>query len=270
MKPLSSLSEDILRGVNVVLTDIDDTVTTEGQLTSEAYQAITALSRSGVNVIPVTGRCAGWCDHIARMWPVKAVVGENGAFYFFHDRERNTLEQRFMQDAATRQHNNQLLQTLQEKIVSYLPHAVAASDQPYRLVDLAVDISEDVTPLTDEQVQQILRLAEEAGAVARISSIHVNCWFGKHSKLSTSLLALRECLGLEQNQLQEVAMFVGDSPNDESMFAHFDLSVGVANVLSSIDLLVYPPKYITQQLAGGGFVELAQRILQAKGMTHNL
>ena len=95
MKPLSELSLAAARSVRVVLTDIDDTLTTEGLLTAKAYAALEQLHQAGFIVIPVTGRPAGWCDHIARMWPVDAVVGENGAFFFRYDRERKTMQQRF-------------------------------------------------------------------------------------------------------------------------------------------------------------------------------
>jgi HAD superfamily hydrolase (TIGR01484 family) len=81
MKPLAELHAAArLRGL---LFDIDETLTTEGRLTAEAYAAMERLKDAGKIVVPVTGRPAGWCDHIARMWPVDAVVGENGAFYFY-------------------------------------------------------------------------------------------------------------------------------------------------------------------------------------------
>ena len=80
-------------GIRVLLTDIDDTITTDGRLTAEAYSALEAAQSAGYIVIPVTGRCAGWCDHIARMWPVDAVVGENGAFYFRYDHTKKKMHQ---------------------------------------------------------------------------------------------------------------------------------------------------------------------------------
>ena len=101
MKPISELREPgRLRGL---LFDIDETLTTDGKLTAEAYAALERLKRAGKFLIPVTGRPAGWCDHIARMWPVNAVVGENGAFYFgFFD---DKLSKRYQHDADTRARN---------------------------------------------------------------------------------------------------------------------------------------------------------------------
>ena len=80
-----------LRDLRILLTDIDDTITSDGQLEAEAYGALHRLNAAGIAVIPVTGRPAGWCDHIARMWPVAGVVGENGAFYFIYDRKRRKM-----------------------------------------------------------------------------------------------------------------------------------------------------------------------------------
>ena len=92
MKPLSSLSLKAARSVRVVLTDIDDTVTTEGVLTGKTYGALEDLHCAGFIVIPVTGRPAGWCDHIARMWPVDAVVEKNGALFLRYDRARTNIQ----------------------------------------------------------------------------------------------------------------------------------------------------------------------------------
>ena len=85
MHPLIDFSKIGLRKIRFVLTDIDDTLTENGRLPAKSYQALESLQQSGLKVIPITGRPAGWCDHIARMWPVDGVVGENGAFYFTYD-----------------------------------------------------------------------------------------------------------------------------------------------------------------------------------------
>src|SRR4051812_18334202 len=83
MKPWKSVKPSELKGLVGVCLDIDDTLSTEGQLTADAYEALWRLKAAGHAVVPITGRPAGWCDHIARFWPVDAVVGENGAFTFY-------------------------------------------------------------------------------------------------------------------------------------------------------------------------------------------
>ena len=97
MQPLADFPLVDRARIKAVLTDIDDTLTTAGVLTAEAYMALERLQRACIRVIPVTGRPAGWCDHIARMWPVDAVVGENGAFYFRYEHGKRTMLRRFAQ-----------------------------------------------------------------------------------------------------------------------------------------------------------------------------
>ncbi len=260
MKKLSALSIKTNK-VKVILTDIDDTVTTDGMLTSKAYCALEALQSAGFLVIPVTGRSAGWCDHIARMWPVDAIVGENGAFYFRYNRVEKKLYKYFCQDGETLKRNAQSLKSISESVFTNIPGVNLASDQEFRLTDLAIDFAEDVEPLGLQEAQRIVDLAEEGGAVAKISSIHVNCWFGEHSKLSTSLTLLKDCFNITEDNFQESVVFVGDSPNDASMFDYFDLSIGVANITKFKDTLSELPSYVTDGFAGEGFTEVANYLL---------
>ncbi len=262
MQQLSELSPEKLQQIKVVLTDIDDTVTTEGRLTSQAYTAMERLRAAGLTLIPVTGRCAGWCDHIARMWPVDAVVGENGAFYLRYDHVSKKLHKHYSLPETLRLENANRIATLHETIVAALPGITATSDQPYRETDLAVDIAEDVAPRSSTDIQQIVDLAQAAGATAKVSSIHINCWFGDHSKLSATLAALHGSFGIgAADRLQREVLFVGDSPNDSAMFAYFNHSVGVANILDTLEFLTEHPTYITKNKAGDGFVELVDHIL---------
>src|SRR5213593_2830135 len=113
MRPLAELDA---RGVRAVLVDIDETLTTSGKLTADAYAALERLHAAGRIVVLVTGRPAGWCDHIARMWPVDAVVGENGAFYFFFAEGR--LRKRFVDDDATRAQKRAKLETIAKRILA--------------------------------------------------------------------------------------------------------------------------------------------------------
>src|SRR5688500_19150249 len=125
MKPVTELDA---RGVRAVLLDIDDTLTTDGRLTAQAYAALERLQGAGLRVVPVTGRPAGWCDHIARMWPVDAVVGENGAFYFFHEDGR--LHKRFQNNLESRMQSRRRLDAIATQILAAVPGCALASDQP--------------------------------------------------------------------------------------------------------------------------------------------
>ena len=261
MKQLNQLSKQTCQDIKFILTDIDDTVTTEGTLTSSAYSALQTLNDNGFIVIPVTGRCAGWCDHIARMWPVYAIVGENGAFSYRYDRDEKKMHTFFCQDDETLISNAQKLKTIGDDALKNIKGTALASDQAFRLTDLAVDFAEDVEPLGLDDAQKIVDLAESYGATAKVSSIHVNCWFGNHSKLSTSLTLLKDSFNISEDQIQKSVVFIGDSPNDGTMFDYFDLSIGVANINAFADTLNEKPTFITEGFAGEGFTEVANYLL---------
>ncbi len=261
MKPLAELDAG---GVTAVLADIDDTLSTDGKLTAAAYEALERLQQAGLRVVPVTGRPAGWCDHIARMWPVDAVVGENGAFYFYYANGR--LERRFLTDEADRAQKRARLQAIAAQILAAVPGCALASDQAYRETDLAIDYGEDVPRLPLAAAERIAALMQEAGLSAKVSSIHVNGWFGQYDKLATTRRQFAERFGLDIEKANREIVFAGDSPNDAPMFAFFQNSVGVANVRKFEKLLAHKPRYITRAAAGAGFAELAEHVLVAKSL----
>jgi len=261
MLPLSAMPRATRDGIRGILTDIDDTLSTQGRLSADAYAALERLRASGKLVIPITGRPAGWCDHIARMWPVDAVVGENGAFYMHRDDAERKLVKRFVADTAERAANRNRLAAIAEKILRAVPGTAPASDQLYRETDLAIDFREDVPPLPRAAVDRIVGLMEAEGMTAKVSSIHVNGWFGNYDKLAMTRTLLAEVFATDLDAQRERFVFVGDSPNDAPMFAFFPNAVGVANVRPFLDRIATPPAYITQREAGAGFVELADFLL---------
>jgi len=244
-----------------VLADIDDTITTAGKLPSIAYAALERLKAAGLLVVPVTGRPAGWCDHIARMWPVDAVVGENGAFWFRYDGRQRRLTKRYVIGAEERAQRDARLKGIGERILREIPGAAIASDQPYREADLAIDFCEDVAPLPRAAVAQIVSIMEGEGLTAKVSSIHVNGWFGGYDKLSTARLMMREEFAIDLDASRGQFVFAGVSPNDQPMFAYFPNAVGVANVREMADLIADLPAWVTPSAGGAGFAELAQALL---------
>jgi HAD superfamily hydrolase (TIGR01484 family) len=261
MKPLAAMPADVLRDVRGVFCDIDDTLTSEGKLGARAYTALEQLRSAGKLVIPITGRPAGWCDHIARLWPVDAVVGENGAFYFYYDAAQKKLVQRFLFDARARAANRERMIAVGERILRDVPGCALASDQLYREADLAIDFCEDVPRLPFAEVDRIVEIMRAAGMTAKISSIHVNGWFGDYDKLGMTRTLMQECHGVDLARDQSMYLFVGDSPNDAPMFRFFSNSVGVANVADFGTRLTDAPAYVCSRRSGAGFVELVQRLL---------
>jgi len=257
MKPIAEMPG--VAHLKGLLFDIDDTLTTGGALTSEAYGAMERMKRAGKLVVPITGRPAGWCDHIARMWPVDAVVGENGAFYFLM--AGGKLEKRFQEDAGTRAHKRARLDAIARRILAEVPGCAIASDQGYRETDLAIDFREDVPPLAMADAERIRDLMQSEGMTAKISSIHVNGWFGAYDKLAMTRLLFAERFGVDLAAAGADYAFAGDSPNDAPMFAFFENSVGVANVKRFDKQLEAAPKYVTRAESGAGFAELVDHLI---------
>lgn len=261
MRPLAQMSPATARAVRCVLTDIDDTLTDHGRLGAAAYAAMERLRAAGLAVVPVTGRPAGWCDHIARMWPVDAVVGENGAFYFRYDHAARRMERHYALDAPRREADRARLAELGRRIVAEVPGAAISADQAYRETDLAIDFCEDVPPLPRPAVRRIREMFEAAGARAKVSSIHVNGWFGEWDKLSMTRALFARVFGADLDAARQTVVFSGDSPNDAPMFAYFPNAVGVANVLDFAGELEAEPAFVTPSRGGAGFVELAGHLL---------
>jgi HAD superfamily hydrolase (TIGR01484 family) len=264
MTPLSSCPPATLAAVRGVLTDIDETLSTQGRLTAAAYGALERLKEMGLLVIPVTGRPAGWCDHIARFWPVDAVVGENGAFWMWHDTGAGKLRTRFVQSEAERAEGRRRLEAIRAEVLRAVPGAGIASDQPYRIADLAVDFCEDVAPLPGSDVERIVAIFEKHGANAKGSSIHVNGWFGDYDKLTTSRAMMSELFGIDLATEREQFVFAGDSPNDAPMFGFFPNAVGVANVRAFASSMRHLPRWVTNGASGAGFVELADALVAGR------
>lgn len=260
--PIRLLDKKTAAGIRFVLFDIDDTITEDGLLLEESFSALWALRRAGIAALPVTGRPAGWCDLIARQWPVAGVVGENGAFVFYV-RDRH-LERIFHPSAPNPESSRARLHELGKEIIASVPGFRIAKDQNYRLFDLALDFAEEPPVLPLAAAERAKELFEARGARAKISSIHVNAWFGDYDKLSMSEVFLSEKLGWDPSREPDAVLFIGDSPNDEPMFERFNLSCAVSNFSHFQSLVRHLPAFITEQPYGRGFAEACSWVLYSR------
>jgi len=263
MRPISDINPSQAAGIRYVLMDIDDTLTHNGKLLASSYNALWKLKAAGLKVVPVTGRPAGWCDCIARQWPVDGVVGENGALAFWEEPldcarpDRQILKAAYHPNAVKNDHP--VLKKVRERALAEIPGLRVAKDQFARLFDIALDFAEEEPVLPFSVAEKVKEIAIAEGAVAKISSIHVNVWMGDYDKLSMTERFLRERFGW-QGGLNEV-VFAGDSPNDEPMFARFPLSCAVANIRNFLHLLKNPPTFVSEKEGGEGFAEIADALL---------
>lgn len=251
--------EEAAKTLDFVLCDIDDTITTDGKLTAKAYQSLWDLKEAGIGVIPVTGRPAGWCDMIVRQWPVTAVVGENGAFvYYFEQKQLKTYTH-----PNTVENPEDKLKVVWEQVKAKFPAARVSKDQFCRKYDLAIDFAEDPPFLGYKVAEEIKELCISLGAEAKVSSIHVNTWFGSYDKVSMTQLFFRNILGRESPEKQ--CLFFGDSPNDEPMFQFFPYSCAVENILPFQESLTYLPTYLAPGQSGEGFSKAVEILLEKRG-----
>lgn len=265
LQALSVLSPAQAQAIVGVLTDIDDTLTTDGAITPEALQALHQLKSAGLRVVAITGRPVGWSMPFAKVWPLDAIVAENGAVALIHQAD-GRLRRCYQQDEALRQQQYQRMQTVLQDIEAHVPGARRATDSDGRETDIAIDHSE-FTHLPPQAIEQVVARMRAAGMNATVSSIHINGWYGPHNKLEGARWILHELWGCRLDEELERWVYVGDSTNDQLMFQHFPLSVGVANVRRFVPQLQHLPRYITPSERGAGFAELAQVLLAARSIS---
>jgi HAD superfamily hydrolase (TIGR01484 family) len=258
-RPWAHCPPSALGVVTGVFTDIDDTLTRHGAIEPAALSALQALAAAGVPLVAITGRPLGWSAPFARDWPLAAIVAENGAVALIRDGTAVITE--YAQDEATRARNALRLQAVAARVLREVPDATLARDSAGRVTDIAIDHGE-FAQLDDAAIERVVALMRDEGMTATVSSIHINGWFGEHGKLSGARWMSHRLFGRELDAGRWV--YVGDSTNDQTMFGHFALSVGVANLRDFARELHTWPAYITQGERGAGFAEVAARVVASK------
>lgn len=271
MKPLTQWPLAQRRGVRGVLTDIDDTLTTDGTITPDALQALQGLKSAGLAVIAITGRPVGWSEPFAQSWPVDAIVAENGAVALINSNEiglqrsthlRQVLSKIYIQDAVTRQANKVRMQRLAERVLAEVPGACLAEDSAGRETDIAIDHSE-FSHLSPAQIAQVVAVLEEGGMRATVSSIHINGWFGEYNKWEGARWIVQTLFGRALEAEMDRWVYIGDSTNDQRMFEAMPQTVGVANIRRFEADLAFKPQYVAENERGAGFAEAANAVLAA-------
>ena len=260
-RPLAELPAPRWAAVQGIFTDIDDTLTKNGAIEPAALAALHALHDAGLPVIAITGRPLGWSVPFATAWPVAAIVPENGAVALIRDGAG--LRTEYAQDVATRTHNAARLREVAARVLREVPGTTLAQDSLGRVTDIAIDHSE-FARLADATIARVVAIMQAAGMTATVSSIHINGWYGQHTKLSGARWMLQRLFGRALDAEIERWVYVGDSTNDQLMFGHFPLSVGVANLRRFAEQLHTWPAYITEGERGAGFAEVARALLAVR------
>ncbi len=262
--PLSRLPAGAWASVRGLLTDIDDTLTRDGAIEPVALRALHALHAAGVPVVAITGRPLGWCRELTAAWPVAAVVAENGAVALVRD-ATGAVNTEYVQDADTRARLARRLAEVAALVRAEVPGAVLARDSAGRETDIAIDHAE-FAQLDEAAIAQVVALMRAQGLTASVSSIHINGWIGTHDKASGADWMLQRLFNQRLAEHAARWVYVGDSTNDEALFARLPHTVGVANLLRFAATLRHWPAWLAAGERGHGFAEVAAVLLAQRGL----
>ncbi len=247
-----------LRGpVRALFTDLDGTLTSDGRLDRATTQALFDLFESGLPVVLVTGRPAGWGHALASLYPFAATVTENGGLTFIPKDGALRKFYGVAEDQLPKWRSEMLASA--SAVQGEIPDARLSADSAYREVDMAMDWNEECR-LSLDQADRIVEMLLADGFSASRSSVHVNFGPPGFDKFTACQRVLEEVFDETGSSLHEY-VFVGDSLNDAPMFGAFAKSVGVANVAERWDELPHKPKYKTDASEGAGFAELTRHLL---------
>jgi HAD superfamily hydrolase (TIGR01484 family) len=255
MKPISTLTQAEAARLRGVAFDLDDTLLDHGRLLEGTYAALHRLRDAGLLLYGVTGRPSGWGEVLARLFPVEAVVTENGAISCARRGQR--IELKDAVDAATRRERAARLDQLVVSFQREFPDFELTDDIRARVSDRTFDIGEHCQ-LPSERVAQASDYLRGAGARVFTSSVHLHATFDYDDKASGAVRVLARDTGLDATAVRHAFAYLGDSENDAACFAAFHVSIGVSNLRGRATLR---PRYITSQAMGAGVAEAAQVIL---------
>ena len=231
------MPDRVRRGIRGVLTDIDDTLTTDGKLTAEAYAALRTVARGrqdrhsrhrppGGLVRPHRADVAGGCRRRR----------ERRVLHASTTSPQRKLVRRFVAPDAARAAQRARIAAIGERIVAEVPGSALASDQQYRETDLAIDYCEDV-PALPRCGRRSHRRAHAGGGHDGQGELD------PRQRLVRRLRQARDdahadargvCDAISMPSAKRF-VFAGDSPNDAPMFGFFPNAVGVANVRGFLD-----------------------------------
>ena len=264
MLPLSAIPGDALRDIDFLLFDVDETFTTHGLLHAQSYAALFALRDAGITAVPVTGRPSGWGNVMLSTWPIKACVTENGGVISWKD-STGIARQQVIHEQHRGEGYIEKLRALGRAIATRYPQIRVSADQPYRLTDLAIDYAEQSYGVSETTVTEIVAWMRAEGYQSAVSSIHIHAYKPTNEKADGVYPLMQFAFAMGADDVHARAAFIGDSPNDASLFAAIPLSVGVANVRTSLGKIATPPAYVCAAECGAGFVEFATALIAARG-----
>lgn len=262
MKPLEQAEDGAFSSVRFVLTDMDETLTFRGRLHATTYSTLERLRDAGLVVIPVTAAPAGWCDEMARMWPIDGVIGENGGFFFQRAEGAHEPRRAFWHPDSEREAVSARLEEIARDVLRAAPRARLAEDHRFRMTSIAFAKPDD-----DGLCAEILSVLRGAGADATVNNLWVLGWLGGYDKLKMARRVLADAYGVDIEVDRNSVLYTGDSTNDAPMFAFLRHTIGVSTVREFLSQMPTPPNWIARGPGGAGFVEATEALLRSRAHT---
>lgn len=251
--------------------DLDETLTIHGKLSPLVLESLISLQKNKIKTVIVTGRPAGWADALFKLLPVDGIIAESGACVFHRDLTAKTAAAQIefwsasgylKKKPAIAASMDSRFQKIFSEAQKLFPRVQIAADQFGRLYDFAIDFAEFISPpLSFNEAEEIRQIYANHGATAKVSSIHVNGWYGDFSKFSALEFLVNKIWKLD---LQNNVVYFGDSPNDASLFEKVSLSIGVRNIEDFESLEFVRPTFISLGREGEGVAESIRHFLAQK------
>lgn len=242
-----------LHQIRLIATDMDGTLTVQGKFSSSLLQAFDRLNRTGIQVLIVTGRSAGWVSGLVNYLPIEGAIAENGGLFY-----RGEVPELLVPIPEIQLHRQKLAEMF-AKLQSYFPNLQESQDNAFRLTDWTFDVA----GLTLKEIETMNSLCQQTGWGFTYSNVQCHIKIAEQNKASGLNKILHNYF--PQHDRQHIAT-IGDSPNDESLFdaSQFPLSIGVANVQDYQNQLQHLPIYRTTAAEGKGFCEFVDAVLACR------
>lgn len=255
LAPLSHLDTQTCQNLQLIASDLDGTLTLNGQFAAAFIATLAQLARVGLPLVIVTGRSAGWVQGLAQYLPVAGAIAENGGLGFFPP----DYAAQFLVDLPNIAAHRKALASCFEQLQADWPQLVESSDNRFRLTDWTFEVA----GLEPGEIEAIAQRCTTQGWGFTYST--VQCHIRPQGQ--DKGIALQQVMAARYPELgNHQVVTLGDSPNDAGLFdpARFPCSVGVANLRHYAEQLPHCPAYITEQEAFLGFQELAATLITAK------
>ncbi len=243
------LSDEEKAAVEIVVSDVDDTITKNGKLYPNAFRALWKLKRMGKMIVLLTGGSAGWADAYIRQWPVDAVIAEGGALILAHGKGGDVVYRNNPMVDVQYQHKK-------DSLLKLTAGLRLSTDQYARIFDIAYDKKH----LRAHEIRTLKGMIKAAGGHWSESSIHINVGFGSYGKRSSLLYFMESLYDIDSDRLTGHGVYLGDSLNDEDMFSFMPLSIGMHSVEDMRSRFTSLPRYITAGYGGDGFSEFVSSL----------